>query len=65
MYIHVISSGIVYIDLPMSVGMPVAWCIADREDTKVMELFLGALHGRCPSAGVTTIMTDDGKSGNT
>ena len=60
MYIHVISIGIIYTDLPMSVGMP-----ADREDTKVMELFLGALHGRCPSAGVTTIMTDDGKSGNT
>ena len=65
MYIHVISIGIIYTDLPMSVGMPAAWCIADREDTKVMELFMCALHGRCPSAGVTMIMIDDGKSGNT
>ena len=42
-------------------GMPAAWCIADREDTTVMELFLGSIHSRCPSVGVRTIMTDDGK----
>ena len=60
-----ISIEIIYTDLPMSAGMPAAWCIADREDTKVTELFLSAIHSRCPSAGVTTIMTDDGKSRNT
>ena len=27
-----------------------------------MELFLGAIHSRCPSAGVRTIMTDDGEA---
>ena len=39
-----------------------AWCIADREDTPLMSLFLGKLHERSPTAEVKTIMTDDGGS---
>lgn len=41
-------------------GQPVAWCIADKEDTTVMKLFLQKLKDRCPCAEVKTIMTDDG-----
>ena len=41
-------------------GQPVAWCIADREDTLLMSLFLGKLKERCSATEVKTIMTDDG-----
>ena len=41
-------------------GQPVAWCIADREDTPLMTLFLSKLHERSPAAEVKTVMTDDG-----
>ena len=42
-------------------GQPVAWCIADREDTLTMSLFLGKLHERSLTTEVKTVMTDDGK----
>ena len=43
-----------------AIGQPVAWCLSDREDTQVMEVFLGAVHMQSPEAGVCVVMTDDG-----
>ena len=42
-------------------GQAVAWCISDKEDVTVIELFLRSVHNRAPNASVRTIMTDDGK----
>ena len=42
------------------IGQPVAWALSDKEDTDTLECFWGVIKSRCPSAIVTTLMTDDG-----
>ena len=41
-------------------GQPVAWALSDKEDTNTLECFWSVIRKRCPSAAVTTLMTDDG-----
>ena len=37
-----------------------AWCLSDREESQVMEVFLEAVHMQLPEAGARVVMTDDG-----
>ena len=37
-----------------------AWALSDKEDTNTLERFWSVIRKRCPSAAVTTLMTDDG-----
>ena len=37
-----------------------AWALSDKEDSDTLEAVWGAVHKQCPSATVSTIMTDDG-----
>ena len=41
-------------------GIPVAWLIADREDSVTMASFLNAVKLRSPTTSINTAMTDDG-----
>ena len=43
-------------------GQPIAWALSDKEDTNTLECFWSVIRKRCPSAAVTTLMTDDGMS---
>ena len=43
-------------------GQPIAWAIADVEDTNTYEEFFKAVNARVPDAEVNTVMTDDGMS---
>lgn len=44
----------------MASGQPIAWAIADVEDTNIYEEFFKAVKARVPDAEVNTIMSDDG-----
>ena len=37
-----------------------AWAISDKEDTDTLQAVWSAVHKQCPSATVSTVMTDDG-----
>ena len=39
---------------------PVAWCISDKENTDVIEVFLRSVKDRSPETVINVIMTDDG-----
>ena len=41
-------------------GQPVGWCISDRENTEVLQVFLQSLKDRAPGTVVNVLMTDDG-----
>ena len=41
-------------------GQPVAWCISDKENTDVIEVFLRSVKDRSPETVINVIMTDDG-----
>ena len=43
-----------------NIGQPVAWAISDKEDSDALQAVWSAVHKRCPSAIVSTVMTDDG-----
>lgn len=43
-------------------GVPVAWAIMDKEDTASHRAFFSAIKDRVPTAEVTCVMTDDGKT---
>lgn len=45
-------------------GQPVAWCIADHEDSTTIKLFLRGVQARSPQTCVTTVMSDDGEMSN-
>ena len=44
----------------MLIGQPVAWAMSDNEHSDTLQAVWSAVHKRCPSAMVSTIMTDDG-----
>ena len=43
-------------------GQPVGWCITDKEDRDVVEIFLEKMKMKSPDSEVSVIMTDDGRS---
>ena len=43
------------------IGYPIAWCIADQENTDVVLLLFKSIKERSPSTKVTVLMSDDGK----
>ena len=43
-------------------GVPVAWAIMDKKDTASHKTFFSAIEDRVPTAQVTCVMTDDGKT---
>lgn len=45
----------------MYIGYPVAWCIADQENTDVVQLLFKSIKERSPSTVVNVLMSDDGK----
>ena len=47
--------------MTLCTGQPIAWCITDREDQDVVQLFLQLVQQRSPGVEVKVIMTDDGK----
>ena len=38
----------------------VAWCISDRENSEVIEIFFKSIKARSPDTIVNVLMTDDG-----
>ncbi len=41
-------------------GQPVAWCISDRENCDVIEIFFESIKARSPDTAINVLMTDDG-----
>ena len=55
------NGGIPYIIVSCEIGQPVDWAISDKEDAATLEAVWNVIHTRCPTATVSTLMTDDGK----
>ena len=49
-----------YINPVLRIGYPVAWCIADLENTDVVLLLFQAIKKRSPSTEIRVLMSDDG-----
>ena len=47
--------------IPIIIGYPIAWCIADQENTDVVLLLFKSIKERSPSTMVNVLMSDDGK----
>ena len=44
----------------VNTGYPIAWCIADQENTTVIQIFFKSLKERSPNTNVHVLMSDDG-----
>ena len=52
---------VITITLQYTTGYPIAWCIADQENTTVVQLFFTSIKERSPNTDVHVLMSDDGK----
>ena len=55
------NGGIQHIIVSCEIDQLAAWTISDKEDAATLEAVWNVIHTRCPTATVSTLMTDDGK----
>ena len=60
-YRYVSSRCNIQMNLTHHTGLPVVWAISNHEDSDTLKAVLRATKARCPTAVVSTVMTDDGK----